>query len=62
MTKALPTLDLNGKHVVVTGASSGLGKSLALEFASSGARVTLMARRKEQLDSLAGQIVAAGGT
>jgi short-subunit dehydrogenase len=54
-------LDLRGRHVVVTGASSGIGKSLALALAGEGARVTLIARRKEALDALANEIEAAGG-
>ena len=54
-------MDLKGKHVIVTGASSGLGESLALEMAARGARVTLMARREQQLDGVAEQIVSAGG-
>ena len=54
-------LDLQGKHVVVTGASSGIGRSLALALAREGANVTLMARRKEALDALASEIETAGG-
>ena len=42
-----------GKCVVVTGASSGIGWKLALSFASEGATVIAVARRKERLDSLA---------
>ena len=54
-------LDLRGKHVVITGASSGIGKSLALALAREGANVTLMARRKEALDEIAAEIAAEGG-
>ncbi len=47
---------------VVTGASSGIGYALAKELAGQGCRVGLLARRKEQLDSLAKEITEAGGT
>lgn len=43
----------DGKTVVVTGASSGIGQSIALEFAKEGATVIAVARRKERLDALA---------
>lgn len=52
--------DLNGKVVVVTGASSGLGASAALAYAEQGADVALLARRKEKLDSVATKIKAMG--
>lgn len=39
--------------VIITGASSGIGASLAKEFSSHGARVVLAARRKEKLDEVA---------
>lgn len=41
------------KSVVVTGASSGMGYEIALEFAKEGATVIAVARRKERLDELA---------
>jgi short-subunit dehydrogenase len=47
---------------VVTGASSGIGRALARALAAEGAKVGLIARRKEQLDALAGEVAAAGGT
>jgi short-subunit dehydrogenase len=47
---------------VVTGASSGIGRALAKVLAADGARVGLVARRREQLEELAGEIAAAGGT
>ena len=46
---------------VVTGASSGIGRSLALRLAAGGDPVALLARRKPLLDSLALEIGAAGG-
>ncbi|HJT17953.1 MAG TPA: SDR family NAD(P)-dependent oxidoreductase [Thermoanaerobaculia bacterium] len=44
---------LRGKNVVITGASSGIGRAAALEFAARGANVTIAARRGEQLDEVA---------
>lgn len=42
-------LGLNRKHVVVTGASQGIGQSIAEEFAKEGAKVSLVARRADRL-------------
>jgi short-subunit dehydrogenase len=50
-----------GLAAVVTGASSGIGRLLALRFAGEGARVALVARRAAELEAVAGQIRAAGG-
>ena len=41
-----------GRVVVVSGASSGLGKQMSKAFADQGADVVVMARRKEKLDEL----------
>lgn len=46
---------------LITGASSGIGTELARLFASKGHRVVLTARRADRLETLAGEIVAAGG-
>jgi uncharacterized protein len=46
-------LDLEGKIVVVTGASSGIGAALSRGFSQAGARVTLAARRNEKLEAAA---------
>jgi short-subunit dehydrogenase len=45
--------ELNGKVVVITGASSGFGKGAALKFAKEGANVVLGARRKKLLQQVA---------
>ncbi len=49
------------KTVLITGASSGIGRALALEYAKSGAKVAMVARRRELLDALAEEVRAAGG-
>lgn len=43
-------------HVAITGASSGLGEALARDFAKMGARLTLVARRRDVLDRIAGEL------
>jgi short-subunit dehydrogenase len=50
-----------GLNAVVTGASSGIGRLLALRLAQQGARVALVARRAERLEGLAAEITAAKG-
>jgi short-subunit dehydrogenase len=47
--------------VVVTGASAGLGRAIALEFARHGARVGLVARGRERLEAAKREVEAAGG-
>jgi NADP-dependent 3-hydroxy acid dehydrogenase YdfG len=49
------------RNVVVTGASSGIGSDVALAFGERGAKVALLARRKELLSELADKIAKAGG-
>ena len=53
--------NIEGKVVVITGASSGLGAATARLLASQGASVVLGARRAERLESLAKELEAAGG-
>ncbi|HVN86500.1 MAG TPA: SDR family oxidoreductase [Candidatus Binatia bacterium] len=50
-----------GLTALITGASSGIGRGLALRFAKAGARVVLVARRVDLLDTLAAEIQAQGG-
>lgn len=50
----------DGKTVIITGASSGIGESLAKELARRGAKVGLLARREDRLRALADQIAGGG--
>jgi short-subunit dehydrogenase len=52
---------LAGKRVIITGASSGIGRALGVELAGRGARVVLAARQVAELDQVAEQIRRAGG-
>jgi len=52
---------LEGKVAIITGASKGIGREIALLFAKEGAKLVLTARSEELLRSLSGEIKAAGG-
>jgi NAD(P)-dependent dehydrogenase (short-subunit alcohol dehydrogenase family) len=53
---------VDGKVVLVTGGSSGIGRATALMMAEAGARVIIVARKQEELDETRQEIEAAGGT
>jgi NAD(P)-dependent dehydrogenase (short-subunit alcohol dehydrogenase family) len=57
-----PPLSLEGRHALVTGAGRGIGKACALALARVGAGVTLAARTEEELEAVAAEIDAEGGT
>lgn len=52
--------DLKGRVAVVTGASSGLGKQMAIAFAKQGASLAILARRVERLEELKTELEALG--
>ena len=47
--------------IVVTGASAGVGRATAVAFARRGARIALVARRRERLESARREVMGAGG-
>ncbi|MFA6059597.1 MAG: SDR family oxidoreductase [Taibaiella sp.] len=53
--------NIKGKIVAITGASSGMGKAIAIELAKNGAKVVLGARRTEQLQQIVEEIKSTGG-
>ena len=53
---------LTGRHALVCGASSGIGRAAALALAGLGAEITALARRKDRLDSLVAELREAGVT
>ena len=56
-----PAGPLVGPHVIITGASSGIGRASAIAVAERGATVFALARNAEALDDLVAEIRAAGG-
>lgn len=59
--QARDDIDVAGKRILLTGASSGIGEAAAEKFAAKGATVVAVARRQELLDDLVGRITAKGG-
>jgi NADP-dependent 3-hydroxy acid dehydrogenase YdfG len=53
--------NIKGKVIAITGASSGIGKAIAIELSKNGAKVVLGARRTEQLQQLVKEIKNTGG-
>ena len=49
----MASLEFSGKTALITGAGSGIGRSIAIAFANSGARVVLAGRRQEELEETA---------
>lgn len=54
--------NIAGSRMLITGASQGIGRSIALEAIKQGARVLAAARQQSLLDELAAEVKAAGGT
>lgn len=54
-------IDLTGQIALVTGASRGLGKAMALALGSNGAMVACAARSEDKLKETVAEIEAAGG-
>ena len=55
-------MSFQGKVVLITGASSGLGSEMAVQFARAGAKIGLVARRADRLAAVAKELTAGGAT
>ncbi|MEE2970071.1 MAG: glucose 1-dehydrogenase [Pseudomonadota bacterium] len=56
-----PSMRLDGKIAMITGAGRGLGRACALALAQAGAEVALVSRTRSELEALAGEIQQDGG-
>jgi NADP-dependent 3-hydroxy acid dehydrogenase YdfG len=54
-------MQFTGKHILITGAGSGIGAAIAREFVAKGGNVTLAGRRHEPLAALAAELDQAAG-
>jgi len=59
---AAPSLELDGRAAIVTGAGQGVGRGIALALAAAGARVMLHGRTAAKVEAVRDEIVDAGGT
>ena len=53
---------VKGSTVLITGASSGIGRAAAIKVAAAGARTIIVARKQDELDAVKAEIEKAGGT
>jgi 2-deoxy-D-gluconate 3-dehydrogenase len=60
MNNCTPLFSLEGKFVVVTGASAGIGRDLPIGLANAGADVLVCSRRKQELEEVCAEIEKAG--
>jgi NADP-dependent 3-hydroxy acid dehydrogenase YdfG len=58
----MPRIDLRNKAIVITGASSGIGRATAVGCARAGMRLVVAARRADRLEALVAEIASQGGT
>jgi 3-dehydrosphinganine reductase len=54
-------VDITNAHAIVTGGSSGIGRAVARQLVTRGARVSVLARRQDLLDETAAELRTAGG-
>ncbi len=60
MIPPLPSTRIDGRHALVCGASSGIGRASALALATAGAQVTVLARSADKLEALCPSLLEAG--
>lgn len=54
-------MKLEGKHVVITGATAGIGQASAIALAKAGARITIVARNQQKIDATLAELKEASG-